>query len=236
MCFNSDSDIYRSSLVAQMVKNLPAMQKTQVWTLGWEDPLEKGMATQPSILVWRISWTGEPCGLQSMGHKESDATERLTLPLSLAFVSLTTSVKLFHLWILESFSIEMTTFRLGSVPGLGRSPGEGKGCPLQYCGLQNSMDCIVHGIAKNWTRLSNFHSLTHTVVRSKVKYNMRNLVECLPCGRKPTNSAMVKAFSPNSQSLAWFLPSWLPFFPDRYQGFEKLIYLFGHATPGCEIF
>ena len=43
------------------------------------------MATQPSILVWRISWTGEPCGLQSMGHKESDATERLTLALSRLF-------------------------------------------------------------------------------------------------------------------------------------------------------
>ena len=40
--------------------------------------------------------------------------------------------------------------------GLGRSPGEGKGYPLQYSGLENSMDCIVHGVAKSWTRLSNF--------------------------------------------------------------------------------
>ena len=46
---------------------------------------------------------------------------------------------------------------LGSIPGLGRSPGEGKGCPLQYSGLENSMDCIVHGVAKSWTQLSNFH-------------------------------------------------------------------------------
>ena len=45
----------------------------------------------------------------------------------------------------------------GSIPGLGRSPGEGKGYPLQYSGLENSMDCIVHGVAKSWTRLSNFH-------------------------------------------------------------------------------
>ena len=44
---------------------------------------------------------------------------------------------------------------LGSIPGLGRSPGEGKGYPLQYSGLENSMDCIVHGVAK--TRLSDFH-------------------------------------------------------------------------------
>ena len=42
---------------------------------------------------------------------------------------------------------------LGAIPGLGRSPGEGKGSPLQYSGLENSMDCIVHGVAKSWTRL-----------------------------------------------------------------------------------
>ena len=47
---------------------------------------------------------------------------------------------------------------LGSIPGLGRSPGKGKGCPLHYSGLENSMDCIVHGVAKSWTRLSDFHS------------------------------------------------------------------------------
>ena len=46
---------------------------------------------------------------------------------------------------------------LGSIPGLGRSPGEGKGCPLEYSGLENHMDCIVHGIAKSRTRLSDFH-------------------------------------------------------------------------------
>ena len=46
---------------------------------------------------------------------------------------------------------------LGLVPGLGRSPGEGKGYPLQYSGLENSIDCIVHGVAKSWTGLSDFH-------------------------------------------------------------------------------
>ena len=46
---------------------------------------------------------------------------------------------------------------LGSIPGLGRSPGEGKGYPLQYSGLENSMDYIVHGVAKSRTQLSNFH-------------------------------------------------------------------------------
>ena len=49
---------------------------------------------------------------------------------------------------------------LGSIPGLGRSPGEGKGYPLQYSGLENSTDCKVHGVAKSQTRLSNFHLAT----------------------------------------------------------------------------
>ena len=56
-----------ASLVAQMIKNLPAVQETWVLSLGWEDPLEKGMATRSSILAWRIPWTEEPGRLQSMG-------------------------------------------------------------------------------------------------------------------------------------------------------------------------
>ena len=61
-----------ASLVAQLVKNPPAMQETWVPSLGWEDPLEKGKVTQSSILAWKI-----PCG-----HKDSDTTEQLALPLS----------------------------------------------------------------------------------------------------------------------------------------------------------
>ena len=53
--------------MAQLVKNPPAIQKTQVGSLGWEDPLEKEMATHSSILAWRIPQTEEPRGLQSMG-------------------------------------------------------------------------------------------------------------------------------------------------------------------------
>ena len=60
-------DSLRASLVAQMVKNLPAVQETCVRFLGWEDALEKGMATHSSIPAWRIPWTEEPGGLQSMG-------------------------------------------------------------------------------------------------------------------------------------------------------------------------
>ena len=53
--------------MAQREKNLPAMWETQVRSLGWEDPPEKEMATHSGILAWRISWTEEPGGLQSMG-------------------------------------------------------------------------------------------------------------------------------------------------------------------------
>ena len=60
--------------MAQMVKNPPAMQETQIRSLGREDPLEKGMATHLSILSWRIPWTEEPGGLQSM---ESQSQTRL---------------------------------------------------------------------------------------------------------------------------------------------------------------
>ena len=58
-----------ASLVAQSVKNLPAVQETQVRSLCWEDPLEKEMATHSSILAWKISWTEEPGGLQSIGSQ-----------------------------------------------------------------------------------------------------------------------------------------------------------------------
>ena len=56
-----------ASLMAQLVNNLPAMQETWVLSLGWEDLLEKGMATHSSILAWRIPWTEKPGGPQSMG-------------------------------------------------------------------------------------------------------------------------------------------------------------------------
>ena len=68
-----DLGTYWGSLVAQMVKNPPAVQETQVQSLGQEDPLEKGMATHSNILAWRIPWTEEhgrlpPMGSQTVGH------------------------------------------------------------------------------------------------------------------------------------------------------------------------
>ena len=62
------------SLVAKMVKNPCAIQETHVQSMGWEDPLKEEMATQSSILAWRIPWREEPGRLQSMGLQESDTT------------------------------------------------------------------------------------------------------------------------------------------------------------------
>ena len=74
-----------TSLVTQTVKRMPAIAlwETRVRSLGQEDPLEEDTTTHSSILSWRILWTEEAGRLQSMGHKESDTTERLTLNLKL---------------------------------------------------------------------------------------------------------------------------------------------------------
>ena len=67
--FDKEFKLIRTFLVVQSVKNLPVVQETQVWSLGQEDPLEKEMATHSSILTWKIPWTEEPGGLQSMGSQ-----------------------------------------------------------------------------------------------------------------------------------------------------------------------
>ena len=69
--------VFWASLVAQMFMNPPVMQETRVRSLGWEDPLEKGVATHPSTLAWRIPWTEEPgeqqyMGLQRVRHNRSN--------------------------------------------------------------------------------------------------------------------------------------------------------------------
>ena len=87
-----------------MVKNLPAMQETRLQFLDQEDPLEKGMATHFSILAWKIPWTEEPGGLQSMGlQKKSNRTEQLTLSLPFPCLGL----------------FPFTAEGLGSIPGWG---------------------------------------------------------------------------------------------------------------------
>ena len=67
--------LVRASLVAQTVKNLPAMQEAWVRSLGWEDPLEEGMATHSIILAWKIPWTEEPGELQTTRSQTVNRTE-----------------------------------------------------------------------------------------------------------------------------------------------------------------
>ena len=67
LCYLLCDNVLVASLVAQIVKNLPALWETWVWSLGWEIPLEQSMANHSSILPWRIPWTEEPGGLKSMG-------------------------------------------------------------------------------------------------------------------------------------------------------------------------
>ena len=79
---------FGASIMAQMVKNLPATQDARVWSLGGEDPLEKGMATHSSILAWRIPWTEEPAGLQTIGPQRVIHTHTHTHTESLLVDSL----------------------------------------------------------------------------------------------------------------------------------------------------
>ena len=109
-----------ASLIAQLVKNLPAVQESLVRFLGLEDPLQKGMATHSSILAWRIPWTGEPNGLQSMGSQKNQTG--LTLSLFHLSPELWTSAKLCHLILstskTASFSQQGWSFLFGPLFGL----------------------------------------------------------------------------------------------------------------------
>ena len=103
----------RASLIAQLVKNLPAIQGP--WFDSWVGKSSCRRDRLPTAV-----FLGFPCG--SAGKESPCEVEDL-----------------------------------GSIPGLGKSPGEGKGYPLEYSGLESSMACIVHGVAKSWTRLSDLH-------------------------------------------------------------------------------
>ena len=111
---------------------------------------EKELATHSSVLALRIPGMGEPGGLPSMGsHKVGhDWSDSAAATVFRVFPGGSAGKE-------SSYSLG----DLGSIPGLGRSPGEGKGYPLQYSSLDNSTDSIVNGVAKSQTGLSNFHIL-----------------------------------------------------------------------------
>ena len=142
-------------LVAQMVKNLPAKQETWVQSLSREDTLEKGLATHSGILAWRIPWTEEPGGLQSMG-----------------------SQRVRHNWVANIFSLSQVApvvknlpansgdiRDLGLIPGSGRSPGEENSNLLQYTFWRNPwtkgpgrlQSIGLQGVGYNWSDLAHMH-------------------------------------------------------------------------------
>ena len=116
-----------ASLVAEMLKDLPAVQETWLPSLGPEDALEKEMATHSRMLAWRIPWTEEPMGCSPRGRKESDTTKRLThflfmLPASYKVqlehacesdaVRLPSSAPCWYLWAHREFSFQTCFFSL----------------------------------------------------------------------------------------------------------------------------
>ena len=99
-------DKYVASLVAQRLKNLPAMRETWVRFLGREDPLEKEMATHSSILAWRIPWMEEPGGLQSMGSQRVGHDWATSLIHSL-MININMIISNSNIYILESKSLPL---------------------------------------------------------------------------------------------------------------------------------
>ena len=151
-------------LTAHTVKRLPAMQETWVRSLGQEDPLEEEMATHSSVLAWRIPWTEEPGRLQSMGllRVGHDWTTSLSFYTTKYWNILNIDKVIWWNWDFPggSDNKEFTCRAedLSSIPGSGRSPGEGNGHPLQYSGLENPMGrgawwAAVHGFTKSQTWL-----------------------------------------------------------------------------------
>ena len=105
-------DLNVCSLVAQRLKCLPEMQETWVRSLGWEDPLEKEMAPHCSILGWRIPWTGEPGGLQSMGSQRVRHDWGTSLSLSLSNSMKIHILPDFHCFPTGSFSSQWREYFL----------------------------------------------------------------------------------------------------------------------------
>ena len=126
-----------------MVKNLPAMWETWVQSLGWEDPLENGTVTHCSILAWRIPWTEEPGGLQSMGSQRVRYNWATFTFIMLSFDFLH---KLHLLISYVALLVKNPPANAGDgrdedlICGWGRSPGEGNGNQLQYSCLGNLMN------------------------------------------------------------------------------------------------
>ena len=142
------------------------LQETRVQSLGWEDPLEEGMATPSNILALRLPWTEEPDSLQSMGLQRVEF-------LVLCSMSLLVINFIYSIWSFPGGSVvKNLSANAGDagdsslIPGLGGSPGGKNGNLLQYSCLEKSHGqrrLAGYGAAKSWTQLSDrAHTHTHT--------------------------------------------------------------------------
>ena len=153
----------RGFLSGSVVKNPSAIQETRFWSLGWEDPLEEKMATHSSILAWKIPWTDEPGGLQSMGPQRVGynwgTLEGNGSPLQ--YSCLENPVDRGAWWAaVHSVAQSWTWLKRLSMHAC---IGEGNGNPLQYSCLENPRDggawwAAVHRVAQSQTRLKQLSS------------------------------------------------------------------------------
>ena len=157
-----------ASLRAQVVKNPPATQDDWVWSLAWEDPLEKEMATCSSIPAWEIPWTEEPGRLQSMASQRVSHNWAKKPSPSLCDVCVVVMYTCVCNIIWGTSQLVLMVKNppanagdlrdAGSIPGLGRSPGGRHGSQLRYFYLENPLDrgtrwATVYGFAKSQTQL-----------------------------------------------------------------------------------
>ena len=143
------------------VMNLPAMQETWVWSLSREDPLEEGVSTHSGMLAWRVPWTEEAGGLQSLGSQRV-GREHTGIRVQQASQG--------ALAVKHPLANAGGTGGTLWIPGLGRSPGGGHGNLLQYSCLENSTVrgawlATVHGVSQSQTWLNRLRThvlTTHT--------------------------------------------------------------------------
>ena len=162
-----------TSLVSPSVNNLPAVWETWVRSQGWEDPLEEGMAALTSILASLLpQLVKNPSAIQEtpvwfLGWEDLLEKDRLPTPVFSGFPCGSAGKE--SAWNIGD---------LDSIPGLGRSPGKGKGYPHQYSGPENSMDYI-QGVTESQTQLSNlhFHNLLTLVWSSHYGIDQRYISE-----------------------------------------------------------